>query len=336
MNAIFRLAIVLALAGSACAGETGKVLLIDDDRLLEGEVARVGERFRIRGGGGEMTIPATPTMLVFADKDAAYRYLRTKAKPSDPLARVWLARWCLANQLVPQAIAEAEAALALAPDDRSLKRFVEETRLRATLAPPMSVTATKPAAAPVESEPAAADVQPESFSLFVQKVQPLLLNACGRCHCNDRGGSFKLTWTAATFGDKRATQLNLTAVSQFLNREQPSSSPLLVKSVTVHGETPRPPLKDRQSAAFRHLEEWVRLATGRPLAPALLPADAMANAQPLPPAMPGAPREVPEPVVLPALSVGTSTAKPAAETPKVKPDDPFDPEQFNRQNTPKK
>jgi len=329
MNAILRLAILLALAGSVRAGEAGKVLLIDDDRLLEGDIERIGERYRIRSGSGEMTIPAKPTMLVLPNKEAAYRHLRGKARLGDPLERVRLSKWCLVNQLLAQAILEAEGALALQPDDRSLRRFVDDLKLRASLAPPPSLPASRPVPMLATSEPATADVNPESFTQFVTKVQPILLNACGQCHCGERGGSFRLA-RAVTDGDSRATQLNLAAASRFLHREQPSASPLLLRSVSVHGESARPPLTDRQSPAYRHLEEFARLATGRPLTPTVPPAPAAETASAMPIILTES--DAAAPIVLPPLKGATRPDK--AEAP-AKTDDPFDPEQFNRQ-TPKK
>jgi hypothetical protein len=341
MNAIIRTFLCAAafaapIAVRAAEPAAGKVLLIDYDRVIEGQIERVGDRFRILQHGGQMLIPATATTLLLPDRESAFQLVKSRAKLTDPLERVRLARWCVANQLMTHAVREAEAALAIAPDDRSLKRFVEQVKTQAELAAPPSVTGpttlAKPGAPePAESEPAV-DVNPESFSVFVTKVQPLLMNACASCHCSERGGAFKLTRTESNYGDRRATQVNLAAASAFLNRDQPSASPILSRAVSIHGDSARPPLRDRQAPAYKHLEEWARLATGKPFAPALtaspasLPGEIVAGAQPLhpePSAKDKEPKDSP-PVVVPAK------ATEPAPSPKTEPSDPFDPVQFNQ------
>jgi hypothetical protein len=342
MNAIIRTALCAAafaapIVARAAEPAASNVLLIDYDRLIEGQIERIGNKFRIRQDGGEMSIPATPTMLLFADRAAAFQVIKSRAKLNDPHERVRLARWCLTNELKPQAVQEAEAALALQPDNRALARFVADVKARAELMPPVSAATwqqPQPKAPPVEP---VVDVNPESFSVFVTKVQPILMNACGQCHCGDRGGAFKLARTNETYGDKRATQRNLAAASAFLNRDQPAESTILARAVSVHGESAHPPLHDRQSPAYRHLEEWVRLASGRPLMPAPpapLPVEAIAGAQPLPM------KETPAGVAMPTIPIAnekvvpakaTEPAKPAAPPKSDESSDPFDPKQFNKQ-----
>lgn len=342
MNAIIRLLSCAALAAplAVCAAEpmTGRVLLIDYDRVIEGQIERDGAKYRVRQNGGEMSLPATPTMVLLNDRESAFQLVKSRANLNDVRERVRLARWCIANQLKPHAVQEAEAALALEPDSRALKRFVEEVKAQASLSTPSSVAETKPAPKLAAPESTNVDVNPEAFSLFVTKVQPILMNACAQCHTGERGGSFKLLRT--TYGDKHATQTNLAAVSAFLNRDQPSASAILARAVSVHGDSARPPLRDRQSPAFRYLEEWARLATGRPLTPAppaTIPADAIADAQPLPaiPVGKSAP-DTPPVTVSPMRDEKLVPAKgreptKAPEAPKSEASDPFDPVQFNKQ-----
>src|SRR5262245_33178748 len=175
MNAIIRTALCAAAFAAplnvrAAEPATGNVVLIDFDRVIEGQIERIGEKFRIRQGSGEMSIPATPTTILLPDLESAYRLMKSRSKLNDRLERVRLARWCVANQLKAHAVQEAEAALALDRDDRSLQRFVEQVKAQAALAAPPSVMEQKPPARPLATEPAV-DVNPESFSLFVTKVQ---------------------------------------------------------------------------------------------------------------------------------------------------------------------
>jgi hypothetical protein len=361
MNTIIRLSLCAALtapfaqfaiADSPPAAKTGRVLLIDYDRILEGDIERSGDRFRIRQGAGEMTIPATPAMLLLPNKDAAFHLLKSRAKLSDPVALVKLSRWCLSNELQQQALEMAEMALALLPNDRSLQRFRDDVKLRVTLAPPAPVKPAAALPAKPQTEPAIADVSPESYGLFATRVQPLLINACANCHASGRGGNFHLNRPSAAFGDQRTTQMNLAAAGAYLNREQPQASPLLSHAVAAHGGGSHPPIRDRQSLAFKYLEEWTRQACGNPIVPGKLPAEAVADASPLP-AAPARPTITGKPAAPPPVLLSGSASEPIGpvtqakavepaakekiadsppQSPKKEPVDPFDPELFNRMN----
>ena len=79
------------------------------------------------------------------------------------------------------------------------------------------------------------------------------------CHANGRGGAFKLTrsYNAAVL-NRKTLQQNLAAVIGEVNIGQPQNSPLLSKAVSVHGPLEQAPFKNRQAAAYRTLEDWVK------------------------------------------------------------------------------
>src|SRR5215212_5244774 len=113
------LATLVAVAGLVAASladdVTGKVLLLDNQRVLEGDVARVGDEYRVRRESAETFVPVNRVQAVCADLKAAYQYLRDRADARDAAARLRLARWCDANGLRPEAAAEAQAAVELQP-----------------------------------------------------------------------------------------------------------------------------------------------------------------------------------------------------------------------------
>jgi hypothetical protein len=274
---------------------------------------------------------------------------------TEPRERVRLAQWCQSQGLKQRAVEEAEAALALKPQDRSLKRFRDDMRAFAAFVPE-TVTRVVPelplvpvAPAKSENDPILVEVSPESLGLFVTKVQPILINACAKCHSGDYNGKFKLN-VAMTQNNKKAMQVNLAAVSALIDRQQLASSPLLTRAVSVHGNSGVPPLKDRQTAAYKHLDDWVHLATGQPLTPsappAALPAAIAADSLPLlPPGPPARPNSfASDPSVKPAAAttkpgdvpLPVMPKEPESEPDKPKPGDPFDPAIFNQTNKPKK
>jgi hypothetical protein len=252
-----------------------------------------------------------------------------------------------------QALAESEAAVELRPNDKKLRQFRDDLKQLAANAA-NSVPAAFPTPEPAPKEPGEVEVNPESLSLFVTKVQPILMNLCATCHATGRGGDFKLTRTYSTTAlGQRTTQANLVATMPFLNREQPESSPLLIKATTAHGEATAPPVRDHQAPAYRHLDDWVHMALGQPLLPP--PAAVASPARPpaispalLLPNTPGKDGDMPFQAVSSPDSKSPptkaeekpnpmpATPTPPAEKPKATPSDPFDPLIFNRQMHPEK
>jgi hypothetical protein len=350
LAAILSLGLILGL-GRAFAAEppiaVGKVLVLDQDRILEGEIDRVGNRFRIRHTSGETWIPANDAIALVADRPAAYELLKKRTNVNDPDERYRLARWCLTYGLRTQALAEAEAAASLRPKDKDMARLRDDLKQLTTNSMPMPAT---PAPMPdlTMVEPGEVNVTPESLSLFVSKVQPILMNVCATCHATGHGGSFKLlrTYSNSALG-QRATLANVAAVTAFVNRQSPDTSPILVKAITAHGDATAPPIRDRQFPAYRHLDDWVRMALDQPLQTPP-PAAASSRQQPMNPALPmpaetSSQGEMPFQVVSPSKEPMAENSKPPDKPappefakPKTEPSDPFDPLIFNKQAHPEK
>jgi hypothetical protein len=254
----------------------------------------------------------------------------------DPDEHLRLANWCHSHHLREQAILEAKEAVELRPENAESRRLLRN--LERVAGSHNNLTAAK-AAPDSELPPAAPPVSSDSLGLFVTKVQPFLMNACANCHSAGRGTSFKLTRVFdSNLNNRLSTQLNLAAVLQQVNKEKPQLSPLLAKAVSVHGDMVQPPVKGRESAAFRSLEEWVRVtlqdapqlqeaavvSVVPPLetAPAKSPmADGFAASQNSPGVATGSPAQV-------------APTKPLAARSASEPADAYDPIIFNRQMHP--
>jgi hypothetical protein len=136
--------------------------------------------------------------------------------------------------------------------------------------------------------------------------------------------------------NRRTTQHNLAQVLAQINREHWELSPLLIKAVSLHGEASQPPIRNRQTAAYKTLEEWVRrtMADNPQLAqktPAAIPTEVKAAAGDVPPKEPAGNSDFAS--NKPAVSPSAPAAK--AETAPL-PMDPFDPAPFNQANKPSK
>src|SRR5262245_1568661 len=123
MKTIFRLLLCgLAVGGGflRAAGpdkpQAGKVLVLDNDRTLEGDIERVGDRYCIRRSVGVTWVPAERVAGVCASKADALAFLRRRSNLDDPDERLRLSRWCHLQGLRNQALVEVKAAVQLRPD----------------------------------------------------------------------------------------------------------------------------------------------------------------------------------------------------------------------------
>jgi hypothetical protein len=237
---------------------TGRVLVLVNDRTLEGDIQREGNEFCVKRAVGESWVPGNRVLRLCGGWEEAYAFLQTQANLRDPDERMRLARWCQLHGLRKQALAEATAAARLRPNDpeavrmkRLLQRALDN---RVPLAAPSGVESIP--VLPSSLPPV--DISQESMAGFVNHVQPILMNTCARCHATNRGGEFKLLRSYhGGMLNQQATQHNLSAVMAQINVNRPRISPLLVKALSNHGHANQAPLKGRETPAFRYLEEWV-------------------------------------------------------------------------------
>jgi len=249
----------------AGANATGKVLILDNERTLEGDIERIGEQYRIRRTVGETWVPDNRVLQLCADAEAGYQFLRGRANRNDPDEHLRLAQWCREHGLRDLALVEVKAAVDLRPN------HAETRRLLAHLQQASQPNPKVPAATLEDPDPAPrlnVDLTAEAMGQFATRVQPILMNSCAGCHAGDRGGSFKLIRAYDNGSSRRTTQQNLAAVLNEVNLSQPLTSPFLSKALSVHGKMAQAPFKNRETPAYRALEEWVRQTAGGPGHPA--------------------------------------------------------------------
>jgi hypothetical protein len=202
---------------------------------------------------------------------------------------------------------------------------------------------------------------------FTREVQPYLINRCGTnaCHGADRAADsqtgVRLLLARPRIGEarsKRRTEQNLANVLQFVDRQAPEQSVLLSAPASAHGGSAEPVL---DSAAYRLLHRWVR-SVARYLTPSPAATSESANLEaPVKTSQPPTERLRPLPQGRTAGTVSQPTDAelvPAAESASAEekavqdaaleddptsglgetfqPQDPFDPEIFNRRMIGKK
>lgn len=303
MNAILLLSVLIPAQGpnpAQALGQTpdqvaqpirsGKVLLLENERTIEGEVDKFADFYRVRRSVGETQIPTHQVLALCSDQREAYDFLRKRTNLQDPDERFKLAQWAQVRGLLAEAHIEIQASLALRPNhdpSKRLKQVIEQMDRREKekkLFPEKpGLVAGNEGIAPLPFE-----VSTDALGVFCQKIQPLLMNSCASCHATGKGGNFKLVRVyIGSSSNKRVLQNNMAAVLAQVIPQQIGASPILVKSVSVHGDLTQAPLHNRGTPAFRMLEDWIRntvnstpfepgqttLVSGTsPVAPAVVPA----------------------------------------------------------------
>lgn len=271
MNTLFLLSLSLvALLGAeepapASAQPTikGKVLLLENDRVLEGEIEMVGDRYKIKRTIGETWLPTNNVVRLCPSMDDAYLFLRSRTNLEDADERLKLVSWCVRYGLKERALEEAGAAVQLRPEHTPsirllthLKASIEQDQLRKEINTTV-LTEEIPTVLPIE-------VANDSLSIFATRIQPILMNTCANCHSTGKGGNFKLQRVyELSKPNQKNLQQNLAAVLGQVNLQQPDNSPFLGKALTLHGGATKAPIKGRETEAYKLLEDWVRMTTVR-------------------------------------------------------------------------
>jgi hypothetical protein len=330
----------LRAAQPEAARATGKILVLDNERTLEGDIERVGEQYRVRRPVGELWIRGENTLRLCETREEAYVFLRSRANLLDPDEHLRLARWCHLQGLHGQALEEATAAVEIRPNHAESHRLLRSLQRAAAMTTCPQTAKPREQGEPTPT-PQPPELSTESLSLFISRVQPILMNVCANCHATGRGGAFKLTRTYEPgMTSRRTTQQNLVAALAQVNKERPPASTLLTRAVSIHGkpgEMAQPPLKNRDVPAYRSLEEWVRITVannpelhekaGVPISASVAMERTGAPVATIEAAdhrQPAAPKGE-------AREVGTPSPGPAP----AEPVDPYDPVIFNRQMHPR-
>src|SRR5262249_4385324 len=170
--------------------EAGKILVLDNDRTLEGDIERVGDRYRIRRNVGVTWVPAERVAGLCASKEEALAFLRRRSNLDDPDERLRLARWCHLQGLRDQALVEVKAAVELRPNQPESNRLLKSREQSARYAEEAARTPPEPPQSRPRPEAPAIDLSAEVVGQFATRVQPILMNACARCHLAEGAGTF--------------------------------------------------------------------------------------------------------------------------------------------------
>src|SRR5262249_13746097 len=127
--------LIVRAADSSEPPGKGHVLLLQNERTLEGDIEKVGEQYRVRRTVGETWVPANKVLFLCQTNEEAYAYLSERANLRDPDERLRLAQWCHLHDLREQALAEVSAAAKLRPNHAPTQRLLAGLQRSAALPP---------------------------------------------------------------------------------------------------------------------------------------------------------------------------------------------------------
>ena len=156
---------------------TGKVLVLRNERTVEGEIEYVAGRYRVRRPVGETWIEAAGVLRLCPGLPEAYACLRAQEllKPADVDKRLRLAEWCVDHGMATEALAETEEALRLNKTHPEGRRLLARLQIVQGSAPAHPVT---PPPLPVPPPTPDLELTSEALNLFGTRVQPILMNTC--------------------------------------------------------------------------------------------------------------------------------------------------------------
>jgi len=180
------------------AGKEGALALFDG-RVVYGKITNAPGGYLLKrpGASDEMI----PTFLVQTAADSltgCYENLKGMISPTRPDDHLELANWCVRQRLLDEAKTEVLAVLKLDPNRREARELLVKLEEATNPRPRNRETEAAPARTGdgfLESTGRTTEgLSPELTSLFVRRIQPLLMSKCGNaaCHGGNASEEFRL------------------------------------------------------------------------------------------------------------------------------------------------
>ena len=260
--------VTVSLSAAETSGE--RILVLRNGQMLRGTVTQVGDHFLVTNGkNSQVRIPATKVEITCDNLQEAYLHRRRKVRLDTARGQVQLADWSLRHGMRRQAADHLLLALSLNPKEPGLERLQRRWNAGAISSGRVARGPRIPQRSPSrrnEKNPSLKQLPDGALEQFTHKVQPLLMNYCGRngCHGPKADSDFRLL--RPLFGGqitRRYTQRNLDSTLQLVNRQRPDSSRILVAPKGPHGNLRRAVFNDRTSRQYEQLATWVWGVTGK-------------------------------------------------------------------------
>ncbi|GIX00802.1 MAG: hypothetical protein KatS3mg111_4134 [Pirellulaceae bacterium] len=117
--------------GAAPASERKQVVLLTNDRVLEGKVSRNGRFYTIELADlARVAIPESQVVFVGESMQAVYAYKRSLIRETHPGDHYQLARWCLSQDLCDEAIVHYQRVAQKAGTHPRVRQLGEQIKLK--------------------------------------------------------------------------------------------------------------------------------------------------------------------------------------------------------------
>ena len=255
--------------GSTIQIASPSVLLLRNGQVIEGHIERNGDYYTVTAPSEEIQIHAADVEFLCRDLHDGYQRKKAAIQVGDIQQHLQLLLWCERHDLMDCARQELDAVEAI--DRRHPMIAVLRRRLKIESQP--ASASCRPAE---KIEPPPSDEQldhitrgmpPGTVELFVQVVQPILLNHYPGARGYSLPDNKRLQLMRPALGEtpgRRLTQRNLYAVLQCIDFNSPGESPMLNasggSSGGMAGEFPT-----HYSTQYQKLAQWVYLVAQKPI-----------------------------------------------------------------------
>jgi hypothetical protein len=238
----------------------GEMLVLRNGQILEGRITKLKDRYLVDLPDGEIQIRNAEVDFVCRSLEEGFQQKRAAIQSGDWREHLELARWCLKHRMNDHADAELSAAERVSPNNpmiAALRRQAEPIPevVKSEKTAPLDDSVTNE-----ELDEMIRGLPPKTMEVFTQKVQPVLINNCTASGCHGSQSTNNLRLFRVSAGEtahKRLTQRNLYSVMQFVNRENPTQSPLITVPINPHGSATRAIFNEKHAGQYLNVAEWL-------------------------------------------------------------------------------
>jgi hypothetical protein len=272
----------LAVCATALAQDTlqlaptAGVLLLRNGNMMQGEITRLGDHYLLTISGGELKIAAKDVEAQCSDIEGVYDWKLRRLSGEGAGPHLDLAEWCLRHNLHRHCAEQLSLALAEEPSNKRIELVDRRLHLALSLPTPTNASASSTAVvSPEQLDKMLTDLPKGALERFTTIVQPMLNNRCAtaQCHGNSSHPGLQLMRPPTGIGaPTRFTHRNIYSALQYIDRDDPLSSPLLRVPQEPHGGATLAVFDLRSRNQLHELQTWVEQLSTRPQPPPPEPA----------------------------------------------------------------
>ena len=212
------------------------VILLNNDRIVQGEILSSGDVVQVRSDLGLITIPRCDITLVATTLREVYQFKKENTlQITDNILK--LADWCVTNQLIDEAVVEFDRAILLADHPQQAEAI--HSRKNAVL----SMFAERHNQVDmVEQEKQKyrqwkEKIPAATFATFKREILPILVQNCTGIACHSSNSLNEFRFIANPNNNDVDVAKNLQVILRYVTPGVPEESPLVLIPKDSHGRT---------------------------------------------------------------------------------------------------